>query len=262
MTQVPLRIEVDAEDARLALPFVILEFDGRPTEALLDTGAARTSVIAWDGLATRSAGRSGGGSAFGHRADDDLVGDVSCEFAGRELGMIMVTVVAADQVGHGALVGQDILSRFRCEYRLADELLVIDSDRAPREEYDIHLDAGRHVYLAADWGSSSTTGAVFDTGASVTVVDQQFAARHPDLFSSAGTSAGTDASGETVETPMALMAGPTILGRRFAESPVAIVDLGAVNRTLDRPMDLILGWPVISQAGWIIDHARAKAGLS
>lgn len=260
MTQVPLRIEVDAEDARLALPFVDLEFDGRPTEALLDTGAARTSVVAWEGLQTRAADRPGGGSAFGHRADD-LVCDVSCRFVGRDLGMIMATVVAADHAGHGDLVGQDILSRFRCEYRLAEGILVIDSDRAPSDEYDIHLDAGRHVYLAADWGSSSTTGAVFDTGASVTVVDQEFAARHPELFSSAGTSAGTDASGETVETPMALMAGPTILGRTFTESPVAIVDLAAVNRTLARPMDLILGWPLISQAGWLIDHDRAKAGL-
>ncbi len=32
-----------------------------------------------------------------------------------------------------------------------------------------------------------------------------------------------------------------------------MVDLSAANATLDRPMDLILGYPTWSQADWLFD---------
>jgi hypothetical protein len=61
---------------------------------------------------------------------------------------------------------------------------------------------------------------------------------------------------------MMTMSGPQILGREFTSSVVAVVDLAAANRTIQRKMDLILGWPILRQANWIIDHANRLAGLT
>lgn len=260
VTWVPLRIEVDADDPRQALPFLSLRVAGRTVEALLDTGSAGTSILGRPGLKTRSPNQPGDGrTAFGEQTGNALVGDVRCQIADRDLGTITVAVVGPGQLGRTDIIGQDILSRFRCEYRLSDGLLLLDAEHSPPPEQEIYLDAAHHVYFIANWAECAPAAAVFDTGASVTVVDQRFAAHHQDLFINVGTSAGTDASGRTIETPMAQMVGPTILGREFAESLVAIVDLSAANATLERPMDLILGWPLLSQATWIIDHAKRHA---
>jgi hypothetical protein len=162
--------------------------------------------------------------------------------------------------GPGTLLGQDVLSRYRVEYRLADGLLILEPE-PPAVTHPIYLDATRHVYLDLGWDDEpgATASAVFDTGASITVVDQAFAGSHARLFTSAGTSTGTDATGASQITPLAIMRGPLILQCRIEDLLVAIVDLHVVNATLQRPMDLILGWTATSQADWYIDHPHSRA---
>lgn len=130
----------------------------------------------------------------------------------------------------------------------------------PTRTHRVHLDERRHIYMDASWDADdAVASAVFDTGASVTVVDQRFARIHRALFTPEGTSAGMDATGRTVSTPMAVMRGPRILGAQLADGLVALVDLSGANSTVDLPMDLILGWTVLSQAHWYIDHHAARA---
>jgi hypothetical protein len=160
------------------------------------------------------------------------------------------------------LIGQDLLSHFRCEYRLADRRLCLDGSLPP-DAVPIFIDEGSHVYFDVMWPAVGTTASgVFDTGASVTIVDAAFADTHPSQFTLAGPSLGVDSSGTLAETPMMTMSGPQILGREFTSSVVAVVDLAAANRTIQRKMDLILGWPILRQANWIIDHANRLAGLT
>lgn len=104
--------------------------------------------------------------------------------------------------------------------------------------------------------------AVFDSGASISVVDASFAKAHPHLFVAQGDSQGTDASGATVDTPMVAMRGPRILGHAFTSTGAAVVDLAVVNRTLERRMDLIVGWPILQPANWAIDHLNRSAALT
>ena len=49
------------------------------------------------------------------------------------------------------------------------------------------------------------------------------------------------------------------LGSRFDTSKVAVVDLSAANTGPKRPMDLIVGWPILSQGAFYIDHAAQTA---
>ncbi len=155
-----------------------------------------------------------------------------------------------------------MLSQFRCEYRLAERLLRLDGN-LPDEVTSIHLDDARHIYLDATWPRTTTrASAVFDTGASVTVVDLAFFNAHPELFIRAGRSDGTDVSGAVVETPMAMMRGPVLLCRQLLDSLVAVVDLTGANSTVECRMDLIQGWPIISQAAWVFDHAERLGACS
>lgn len=103
---------------------------------------------------------------------------------------------------------------------------------------------------------------MFDTGASVTAVNTAFAEAHPELFTSIGTSHGTDSSGATFETPMVEMVGPRLLGRTFTSITAALVDLEPINQTIQRRMDMIIGWPILHQANWVIDHPRQIAALT
>ena len=68
-----------------------------------------------------------------------------------------------------------------------------------------------------------------------------------------------DATGEIMTTAMMTMAPITLLGSPFDSSTVAVVDLSAAHTALERPMDLIVGWPILSQGAFYIDHAARRA---
>ncbi|HEX5440935.1 MAG TPA: hypothetical protein VFW76_08630, partial [Ktedonobacterales bacterium] len=89
-----------------------------------------------------------------------------------------------------------------------------------------------------------------------------FITRHPTLFQPAGQSTGTDSAGVSVETPMFMMAATQIGGYNFPALKVAGVDLGGVNATLEIPMDLIVGYNLMSLAHWLLDFPRRAWAIS
>ena len=262
MTEIALRLVPDDDEPGLFLPFVPVEIDGVAGEALLDSGATRSKLLYRPGLMLDEAPWPSSVGAFGSELSALGRASVSCRLGDLDVGTVDVAVVPADHPGHRDLIGQDVLGRYRCRFNLTDGLLILDVE-SPDATHAVHISDRRHVYLDLSWiDSQATASAVFDTGASVTIVDETFASRHADLFTSAGTSTGTDAAGIEVETPMALMQGPEILGEQLAEARVAIVDLSLPNSTLERPMDIVLGWTVISQGDWFIDHPAARAACT
>lgn len=256
MIAVDLEIVPDAEDSALALPFVEATVGDVLLRALLDSGAKRTSVVRRPGM-TSSGGAAIGRGAFGMGRLQESA-DLPVQFAGRDLGVLRVDVVPSERPGHGDLIGQDVLSRYRCEYRLGDGVLILDGEAATPVQ-EVFLDGGSHVYADVRWPSGTGAQGVLDTGASITVVDSAFVELHPDLFVADGFSEGMDATGERQATAMMTMAPMTLLGSRFDDSKVAVVDLSAANTELERPMNLIVGWPILSQGAFYIDHAARVA---
>jgi hypothetical protein len=231
---------------------------GRTVRALLDSGSARTTVTPPDDgiLHTREPEGSGVLGGQGERR----VWRTSIRFGDVDLGAIEVDT---HNPGEGRdHIGQDVLSQFRCEYRFADHKLRLNEHAATADTFPIFISDGRHVYLDVAWPTGGTASAVFDTGASVTVADASFVEAHSALFTPLGESRGIDGSGTVLKTPMAIMTGPRVLGQTFTASTVAVVDLSAVNQTIQRPMDLILGWPILQQVNWFIDHPKRLAGLT
>ena len=156
----------------------------------------------------------------------------------------------------GNLLGMDVLGQHRCHFRLAAGALDLE---VPGDEARHELLAGRrgHPYVEVNWPGVSGL-ACWDTGAGATVVNRAFWLEHPGMFEPIGTSVGTDAHGEQVETPLLRMSGPVIGQRTFGSHKAVAVDLSGVNSTLDYPMDLILGYPTIRQADWLFDFPARR----
>ncbi|MCW2766086.1 MAG: hypothetical protein JWO11_2045 [Nocardioides sp.] len=259
MTTVALTLVQEVDDPRMSLPFVPVEINGVELEALVDSGAGRTQVVDRPGLIVRDSATKDSVGAFGVPMQSIGRSVVSCRLAGIDAGAVEVDIVSSDLPRHFNVIGQDVLAQFRCMYRLADGVMTLDPE-PPVHTHPIHLGTRHHIYLEATWKDVNTAAsAVFDTGASVTVVNERFAALHHELFTPEGTQTGADVTGHSVQTQMAIMRAPCILGEQLTEALVAIVDLSAANRTLDRPMDLILGWTLLKQADWYIDHPGRRA---
>src|SRR3954471_20916121 len=225
---------------------------------MLDTGGARSTLPLDDLTSTfepvdvddePGRGALGPGSADTGRA---VVPSIS-------LGPLEVRDLVVDLAPDGSdaptILGLDVLRGHRLELRLAEVMLGVDTDAPVDAERPLPLSSGSHPHVVVGWGDIEAT-ALFDTGASVTVVDTAFAAAHPELLEPLPTSTGTDAAGNRAETPMARMAACAVGGRRFDASLAVIVPIRGIQRAGDPEFDLILGLPMIRQADWIIDLAR------
>ncbi len=182
---------------------------------------------------------------------------MNLSLGGMGLGLFDVQVVPADHPGPGSLLGQDVLARWCCEFRLGTGDLLVDMPMLESGTTIVVGDRG-HIVLDVEWPDGTQARGLFDTGASLTVVDSTFAAAHPDLFAPGETVGGVDADGNTGETPLLHMAGLRLLGSAFPQSLAAAVDLQAIQRP-DTAFDLILGWPVLHQGIFTIDPNRCLA---
>jgi len=248
MSWVSLRVDPDDEPGG-GIVRVPAHVNGRAIEAVLDTGAASSTLPASAGIAGLPAvRRSSSGTAFG-RHTSDRVTVQSLVFGGIEHGPL---VVERDP-GETSLVGLDVLGRHRLHLDLDAGRLGLDEGDHVGHLHVLELGRNGHPHLTLHWGDAVSAYAVLDTGASVTVADSGFARRNPALFKEVGASQGTDAAGVRQDGQVYTVAGPTIEGLEFAAHTAAVVDLGFVNDGAERPVDLIVGYPLLRQAIWTLD---------
>jgi predicted aspartyl protease len=237
MSGFDLIVQPDAQDADAAEVFVDGAIDGRPYRFLLDTGAARSCV-----------------------RSDDLITVPSLTVGPISRTNFTLVRAAEGDAGRQTLIGMDLLKDLRCHFRFDERRVLVDEDGAEEDGAafeTLFLDQRAHPYVPVQLGDVIAS-AVWDTGASMTVVDTNFVARTPGFFPAAGTSTGTDSTGAQQETPMYVMAVATIGGYTFPTQRVAAVDLSQVNATLERPMDLIVGYNAYSKACWLFDFPRRR----
>jgi hypothetical protein len=254
---IPLAVTPDVDDSDCADVSVDGTIAGRPYRFILDTGARRSQVVA-DAfiLSLPAEGAEKSRGALGN-SRNELVRLPALAVGPLHAEDLLASLVAADQPGARNLIGMDVLRTAICEFRFSTSELVIHAEPEEGDWSPLWLDDVAHPYVDVSWGEVGAS-AVWDSGAGVTVVDQAFYHRHPDLFTPGGTSLGTDATGAEVATDMAMIAGAVIGGAAFHPHKVAIVDLSAANDGLARPMELILGYPALRQADWCFDFPRQR----
>ena len=234
---IPIELRDDPDEPGAAEAYVVATVAGREYRLMLDTGGARTT-LALDDLT----------STFARVDVDDELGRGALGPASADTGRAVVPSIALGPLEVRDLVvdlapdgseapmtlGLDLLRGHRLELRLADLLLGIDTDAPADAERPLQLSSRSHPQVVVRWGDLEAT-ALFDTGASVTVVDAAFAAEHPDLLEPLPPATSIDAAGNRAETPMARMAACEIGGRRFDARP-------AHDALLLRPRSLDAIW--------------------
>lgn len=264
LKELALIIERDEEDAEAALVFVDGTVGGNEYRFLLDTGTARSSVTL-DGYTSQfaSVGKVNSSGVFAD-SSDDLITVPSIEVGPISRDHFALVRVAGKDPAIANLIGMDLLKDHCCHFFFDENRVSVD----PKDDFgaggalqELSVDQKFHPYVDVQCGASMAK-AVWDTGAAITIVDWNFIDRHPGLFQEEGRSTGTDSSGSQLETPMYLMSATTIGNRLFPPQRVAGVDLSHVNSTIELPMDLILGYTMLSQANWWFDFPRKKWAIS
>lgn len=255
-TTLPLVPVPDPEDGSALQCFVdvVVEADGARDEQrwLLDTGADRSGVVATDALAGLARVPAGAGRGLSGAAAAEEAVRLDAISAG---GVVLARDVEAGIVAPGApgLLGADVLAGHRVHLCFSRRALELDGE-PPSGGFLLELERPGHAPFVEVRGPGLHTRACLDTGAGVTVVDRSFADAHPDVFTLDEAAAdGTDAAGNPVAAVAGTMAGVRIGGTAFDPTPVVAVDLSELNATLDWPLTVILGLPLVATADWWLD---------
>lgn len=264
MSELNLIIVPDEDESEAAEIYVDGAIGGHPYRFLLDTGAAKTSVIADDYTSSFDSGGKNDSSGVFAPISEDLIIVPSIEVGPISKTDFMLVRAADNHPALRNLIGMDLLKDYRCHFFFDENRVAVDANDEAEAGYDfreLFLDQRFHPYVDVQFGTI-TAKAVWDTGASITVVDINFIRQRPTFFREAGQSEGTDSTGTRTETPMYVMAAATIGGHVFSPHRVAGVDLSHVNSTIEMPMNLILGYSTLSQANWLFDFPGRKWAIS
>jgi gag-polyprotein putative aspartyl protease len=263
MTDLRITLEHDPDDQDCAVPFADGEVAGRPYRFLVDTGAARTTMAADDYTAGLPAVAAHGSHGTFGVISETLVTVADVAVGPLRASSLDVAVTDAARPDAPCLLGMDVIGRHRCHFRFAAGVVEVGG-QASDSASALYTGSRGHAYLDVGWPEAPgvSASANWDSGAGITIVHQDFWLAHRELFTDIGTTEGTDTSGMRMQTPLVLMAGPVIGGRSFRPHKAAVVDLSPANATLDRPMDLILGYPTWIQADWLFDFPARSWALT
>ncbi len=251
MPEIPLIIEIDADDQQCTIVFVDAFVADQTYRFILDTGASRTQVVADDYINTlEKVGEHRSRGVFALSSQRTVLLP-NIAIGPLESGAIVASVAPRSESMH-PLIGMDLLYRHRLHFLFDREVLVIDETPLGYVFNSLALDDANHLYLEARW-PTATASCVWDSGAGMSIVDEAFWSTNRNLFTTIEDSIGVDASGAQRSSTTYEVSDMTIGGRRFAPHHVAVVDLSSANSTLDTPMDMILGYPTLRQYNWFFD---------
>ncbi|WP_286276594.1 retropepsin-like aspartic protease family protein [Naasia aerilata] len=258
MVTVALSYEQDDELEPESVVLVVEGFaNGEPLRFVVDTGAGTSSVPNLGAL--RELPVSGMSAARG--ANATVSGDHIVVVDQLEVGELTARSVRANRSDppRRPLLGMDVLGEHRCFFRFSSDRLELDGPIGARDE-DLELvrRGNGSPGVAVDFGST-TVLALWDSGASLTVVDGEFARTHPRIVVTSGSkSSGFDSVGDQVSGTRCIVSECRIGGQLFGPSAGVVLDLGALNAVLPSPLNVIIGMPLARRADWLFDFPNDR----
>ncbi len=260
MTHIPLTIVRDPEESEAGEVMVDGSIGGHPYRFLLDTGAATSRVTSDAYTSTFASIEASHSSGVFARRTEDLIMVPSIQVGPISRANIALARVAGGAPNIANLIGMDVLKDFCLQFDFASHRLGVDLTGDLGQGCSFHklfMDSRFHPYVDVQCGTA-TAKAVWDSGASLTIVDTSFVKQHPNFFREAGGSTGTDSTGSEMAAATFVMSEATIGNAAFPTHKVAQVDLSGVNSTIEVPMDLILGYSTLRHANWLLDFPRER----
>lgn len=241
--RVPVEVVPDPDVPGCGNIFVRVDVDDRVVRAVLDTGAGRTTLIDLP-VSARLVGDWDTAGLFGAEIVPEW------EVVDVRVGSLHAAKLAVNRIDPGTgrypVLGLDVLGTAPWQLDASSSTLLtgVPSPRAGAFARGAH----GHILTEMKW-PTATAKSLWDTGASVTLIDRRFADEHPDLFVHAGSAKAVDFAGSQGEFQLARTSGYEINGTAFAEHTVAIADLSDVPDDIDAA----IGFPTIAQARWTVD---------
>lgn len=263
MNKIKLLLKFDDESHQTAEVYVEGSAQGELCRFLLDTGCAKTTLTR-DRLTKDlpAVGKRESSGTFG-RAEYDLV-----ELTSLSVGPMSREKWIVSRAPKGGtdrhLFGMDVM-RDHCINFVFDkkEIQVISENDVRREIADQKLIMERDLipYIPVELGGRSGN-AIWDSGASITLVGIDFVQQNPNMFISMGNEIGTDSTNTQRETPIFMMSGLVIEGKEFQPLKVAAVDFSISQDKIENPLNVVLGYSTIRQANWLFDFPKRRWAIT
>jgi hypothetical protein len=257
MGKIKLIIIEDKTDIGCAEVYVDAMIEGDEFEFLLDTGAGTSRIRNSEYTLNYPVLRNKTSSGVFSKTSEQVI-----RIPSLRLGPIVKTNVEFTRVENNAkanLIGMNVLKDdaffFDFKYNTVD--VNPDDSKFSRRCNELYLDEKHHPYIKSSLDKIELS-AVWDTGASLSIVDVSFIEDNPSFFQRVGTSVGTDAGGTSMETSMYMISPLMIDGFIFPPHPVAAVDLSHANTGLEKKMDMIIGYRTFAYADWWFDFPAKK----
>lgn len=257
---IPLVVQPDPEDESCLHAWIDVIADGVPMRLLLDTGTPRSAVPHVAPFATRPRRitRAGRG-AFGAPGGDEMLVEANALYTGDLVTPDLMVQLQPEGWRHPGLLGMDVLGSHRCDFRFDVPRIDLDGEERPAVAwYPLTTAPHSTPTIPLNWDQTSLD-AMWDTGAGATLVDQSWANRHPDIVSvRPEMGRGTDVTGTEANHHWGTLASCRIGDATFADQKCADIDLSPLNATLARPVEVVIGLPLIAQASWCMDYPRHR----
>lgn len=122
---------------------------------------------------------------------------------------------------------------------------------------DLLLSEKGHIYMQCNLGDL-VLWALFDTGASGTIINQALIDEHPEFFMRQGMDKGRDWTGAEQEAQLIRINNMSIASYLFDEHEAGVLDLSNARQYLEKPIDIILGATTMELAVWDFDLLNKK----
>lgn len=258
MSKIKLIIVEDKEDIECAEVYVSAIIEGDEFEFLLDTGAGTSSIRNSEFTLNYPVLKTKKSTGIFSDTQESIIRIPSVRIGPIRKENVEFTRVD-NEAGKPNLIGMNILKDYALLFDFQYNTVDVNPEDAKyiRSCNELFCDDKAHPYINASL-NQSVLSAVWDTGASITVVDSGFIAQNPNSFQLFGDFKGTDANGNSSMTPIYNMTGISIDGFAFPQHHVAAVDLKSVNTTIEKKMDMIIGYSSFRYADWWFDFPAKK----